>query len=392
MFAKLFGYTREELLNKPITCLMPEIYAAPHTELFKSVKKANVRHPNEEIFIFGQNRTKYVFPAYLRVLRTASMLNAFTYVASIQDKTPFINSRKAYVLLGPKLNIVGISSGWFFGLFGQSNLLKKLAAIGMLRLDSERIRDQEVLITQYCPAITPENIHIFYNKWTEVEYWPSRRKSSTNLSSREQILLPPDKDRVLLDTTRTILKVQAGSIKFHVSSEVAKIIGYYCIFASMEDNTGANSTAKELEDQGENTVTLVKINKAEKFQFRFDPNTNLFVRELADDAPSLIQYIPSPKPLPSEATPRAQTPRGELERSNKSEKSFDTMSFRKGTFYGLQDARVKYLSRFVKNMGGDNASATGMGYIPELKEFLQEYVMSFWCRANQKMTTKTIGK
>ena len=89
--------------------LMPEIYAKHHTELLKS-RKGSLVVQGGEFLIICQHRSKYIFPAYLKVLRSASMLNAFTYVATIMEKSPFTNSKRAYVLLNAQFKIIGLSS------------------------------------------------------------------------------------------------------------------------------------------------------------------------------------------------------------------------------------------------------------------------------------------
>eukprot|EP01022_Parablepharisma_sp_SALTPOND_P016972 TRINITY_DN2614_c0_g1_i1.p1 TRINITY_DN2614_c0_g1~~TRINITY_DN2614_c0_g1_i1.p1 ORF type:complete len:545 (+),score=35.32 TRINITY_DN2614_c0_g1_i1:2189-3823(+) len=337
VFAKLFGYPRDELINKPLTYLMHDLYEVPHTELLK--RKRPSQTGTEEIFVFCQHRSKYVFPAFLKVLRTASMLNAFTYVASITDKSAFVNSKRAYVLLDPQLKIVGLSS----------------AAYTLLKLDNYLIRDQEISISLLCPDITLKTLHYFYNKWVEVQCSIPRTRSRASDQLLQQQTL--DKD-FLIGSTKVMYRVQAGQIKFTSLPEFG-IIGYYCMFATKEE-------PKEIEDQPESVTSLAKIDRAENFQFRFDPALNVFVRELRSDVEtpaevnrgSLIELSEGweEKPLNSPT---------ENERTS----ILETASLRKGTFYGVQDSRIRYLVQLVQNMGN-----TPSRHIGELKSFLHEYV------------------
>ncbi len=93
--------------------LMPEMYAKHHAEMLRGKKGFETN--KEEIFILCQHRCKYVIPAHLKILRMANMLNSFTYVAAVTEKTAFVDSARTYVLLSPELNVIALSSRTILG-------------------------------------------------------------------------------------------------------------------------------------------------------------------------------------------------------------------------------------------------------------------------------------
>jgi PAS domain S-box-containing protein len=79
--AKIFGYTKSELINRNIKILMPQIYAKHHDIFFEEYLTTNeLKCPNKERPIFGKYKNNYIFPLYISlqpIQNTYQMLNLF---------------------------------------------------------------------------------------------------------------------------------------------------------------------------------------------------------------------------------------------------------------------------------------------------------------------------
>jgi len=358
VFSKLFGYSREEILSKPITILMPEIYHKNHTALLKS-KQTKERNPNDETFILCMHKSKYLFPAYLRVFRQANMLNSYTFVASIYDNSQFANTKKAYILLNPQLRIIGLSACIFL------HFQLEKASTEILNLDNSRIREYEIKIYELCPEIKSSHFSNYVNQWNFFNILIAKNKTDEQEITNDEICSPkkifPSKT-FLSGADKTAFKVFIGEIRMPNADHTEfELLGFYCIFKHLEES-------HENEDQNLEIVNgFQKFNRATEFQFRYDPNTNIFIRELAEYKELGLRFPLSGILSEDE---NEKSPSIASDQNLQSVKSNDSFSFKRTSFYGIQDARIRFLEKFIKNTGENNPKKE----YAYLREFIKLYV------------------
>ena len=365
----MFGYAKEELCGKNMSLLMPDLYAKRHADVLRS--KKGFQMGKDDIFILCQHRCKYIFPGYLKILRMANMLNSFTYVAAITEKTAFTDSSKTYVLLNPELSIVGLSSRTL------PHLPDYIGAWTMLGITNSWIKEGELNLTAVCPAITAKTLRKYMNKaWSEVDYVYPRRKVDANelimeepRESENVSLSPysPISDHTLRPSGspshammqgRTRLKFTAGTITM-LGDE---LLGYYGIFSACEEQP-------ESGDQS-GTGKLDKANKASDFQFRFDQNQHIFVRELNADSEGALQ-----RKMSLRSACRAIARQPSMYQDNDAPPSSrgwsnggSESSSRKGSFYWIQEAKIRLLSRFINGMQNTHKE------VEDAREFVENYI------------------
>ena len=83
-FSKIFGYTKNFLLEINISSLMPEIYAEHHQEMLSNnlhiqqVEKSS----KSELRVLGKFHNGYIYPLWLNILSQPTLLNKSNYVGS----------------------------------------------------------------------------------------------------------------------------------------------------------------------------------------------------------------------------------------------------------------------------------------------------------------------
>ena len=236
----------------------------------------------------------------------------------------------------------------------------------MLKLDNNKIQDKEIVLSYLCPDITPDNIHNFYDNWTEVRFLiPKEIKMTKSFSQRNFFQVPTgdSNKKVTIGFAETLYKASAGPIKFSSLPELGDI-GYYCVFASRDET-------KEVDEQADSIRAYQKIDRADKFQFKYDPELNMFIRDLGSDQnePDTIRTLEF---CGSAFKDKAHVSTFDEDKSVKSVMSGDGNLSNKGTFYGIQEAKIRNLSKFILKKEEENSKVQ---ISPEVREFLAEYVI-----------------
>ncbi len=365
-FGKLFGYTRDDLVGKDITMLMPDLYVRPHEEMLRGKKGFQTRR--DEVFIICQHRNRYIFPGYLRILRMANMLNSFTYVAAISEKSPFADASRAFVLLGPELQILGVSSCTNYG-------DDRVDAWTMLKLSISRVKDGDTKLPTLCPEVTVHTIAQYIRTPAEVDYYfPGSKDESAFVvedtpqdSSSSKYDNSPILDSMLRPSgspsngrhpIRARYRFSAGTITLPGKN----LIGYYGVFSEVTE-------VPEL-DEFPGSAVGDRSCRAGGFQFRFDPTTCLFVRELASDA----ENVGFQRKLTMRSACREIANQPNLYMDNEGlskSRSASENSSKQGSFYWAQESKIKILSRFIGRM--DSARKD----LDEAREFVDDFVLPF---------------
>ena len=87
---RLFGYSKNELLNVNVDVLMPSVYGKYHEDFMRTfVEKNESRIMNVQRFVFGKHKSDYIFPCYLTVqpIFNSSKQNLEYVGAFIQHKS-----------------------------------------------------------------------------------------------------------------------------------------------------------------------------------------------------------------------------------------------------------------------------------------------------------------
>ena len=91
---------------------MPHIYGKYHDSFVENYIRNNdtskFSNTNKEKFIFGKNKSNYLFPVYLAVKAMPSILQGIQFIGSFRQEKNFKNP--AYILTLPDGTIDGISS------------------------------------------------------------------------------------------------------------------------------------------------------------------------------------------------------------------------------------------------------------------------------------------
>ncbi len=239
----------------------------------------------------------------------------------------------------------------------------------MLGLTNSWIKDGDLSLTALCPEITPKTIGKFIRGWTQVQYFFPKRKqdpsaiivdetprhSSDASPMNDHTLRPSGSPSHALFTGRSALKFSAGTINLPANN----LIGYYGVFCSVKE-------APEVDDQP-GSVRIDRSNRAGDFQFRFDHNANLFVRELAGDTEGTLQ-----RKLTLRSACRAIASQPSMYQDNEGQSKEmsprSDASSKKGSFYWIQEVKIRTLSRFLSGANSERKE------LDEVREFVEDYV------------------
>ncbi len=132
--AKLFGYFKEELLNRDlkVNYLMPDLFASRHDE-FLRVFHGNKDPEVNNLFlksklIFGKHKSRYIFPIRLKTRIVPSRLN-FLRKISMKKKNFLKNTFVKFILLKNKIQVGSLGALKIFGLFENETSKKSIAII-----------------------------------------------------------------------------------------------------------------------------------------------------------------------------------------------------------------------------------------------------------------------
>lgn len=66
--ASLFGYNKNDMVGKKVTCLMPTIYSQFHDTFIENYLSSNEsKFLSKDRILFGIHHSNYIFPIYLNV-------------------------------------------------------------------------------------------------------------------------------------------------------------------------------------------------------------------------------------------------------------------------------------------------------------------------------------
>ena len=142
LFSSLFGYSKEEILNKKINAIMPELYAANHNDFLNRFLENTSSDPyyesrylNSNQNFFGKNKSGFIFPMTSKVIfLKEQLLFIATFIPQLTIKT------NMQIIANKEGIILDISA----------------TVIHFLKLDLSHIRKNKISINEYIPNMVQE--------------------------------------------------------------------------------------------------------------------------------------------------------------------------------------------------------------------------------------------
>lgn len=139
LFSALFGYSKEEILNKKINILMPELYAVNHNDFVNrflentwSDQYFESKYLSVNQNFFGKNKSGFIFPMTSKVMfMKEQLLFITTFVPQMIVKTSMV------LIVNKEGVILDISA----------------SVIHFLKLDLSQIRKNRMMINEFIPNI-----------------------------------------------------------------------------------------------------------------------------------------------------------------------------------------------------------------------------------------------
>lgn len=262
---QLFGFTKEDLVNQPVSTILPIIYRHLHKQSMENAagyaiatsqamasKKQRAKHA---IFGFGMHRNMYLVPLNAQVFlhnTLGSDANQFMTVFSLPDPTV----EAAYILTDAEFIIRNVSS----------------SAISMLGISDRTIREQKIDVRTLFPTISeeymsqpPESLE----KPKAAAFFPIKQ---LELSSAKTSRSSPPKDPAQTPVADAgTLKLSCGYVEFPKLS--LSPAGYWFKVQKKEKNA-MNAMTMNLSG-----ARSPSIPRQGNFRFRYDEKSHAFVRE-----------------------------------------------------------------------------------------------------------------
>lgn len=142
LFSALFGYSKEEILSKKINILMPELYAANHTDFLNRFLENTAldqfyesKYLNVNQNFYGKNKSGYIFPITSKVL-------------FLKEQSIFITTFIPQLIVKNNMHFMMNKEGLILDI--------SASVIHFLKLDLLQIRKNRTNISEYIPNILQE--------------------------------------------------------------------------------------------------------------------------------------------------------------------------------------------------------------------------------------------
>ncbi|CAD8108800.1 unnamed protein product [Paramecium sonneborni] len=108
--AALFHYTKSELMNQNIQILMPDMIGKSHDRFVEDfINNSDYKYVSKDRQVICKNKSGYLFQMNLNIKPINSVKNGISFLGTFtQDK---FNKQNAFILVNPKNQIEGISTG-----------------------------------------------------------------------------------------------------------------------------------------------------------------------------------------------------------------------------------------------------------------------------------------
>ena len=149
--ASLFGYSKAELINRKVNVLMPQIYSKFHDQFIEhyiNTNESRLTNTNKDRFVFGKNKSTYIFPVFIMVKAIQTYSQNIQFVATFKLEKNLKNA--AYILTQPDGVIDSLTS----------------TCINLLKLDSKMVAQRKGNINDFVPNIIKERAEIFASQAT----------------------------------------------------------------------------------------------------------------------------------------------------------------------------------------------------------------------------------
>lgn len=142
LFSSLFGYSKEEILNKKINILMPELYAANHNDfLNRFLENTALEQFYESKYLdinqnfYGKNKSGYIFP----------MTSKVTF---LKEQLLFIATFVPQLIVKNNLHFIANKEGHILDV--------SASVINLFKTDLQQIKKNKTMINEYIPNILQE--------------------------------------------------------------------------------------------------------------------------------------------------------------------------------------------------------------------------------------------
>lgn len=149
-FCELSGFSKEDLHNAPLDNVIPLIYRESHFKYFFQtcfLLQVEIAMEYDQKNLFLQQRTGYILPIIMKVIKSPSLANSFTFIARIR-KNKSLNDFTTYHILTDKNYLISsISSSKIIA------LIFKLDLTRLCWLNADIIKASQIKINKLLPKI-----------------------------------------------------------------------------------------------------------------------------------------------------------------------------------------------------------------------------------------------
>lgn len=144
--AAMFGYNKTELINRRVNMLMSQVYSKYHDSFIEDYLNntdTKLANTNKEKFVFGKNKSNYIFPTYINIKAVPSILQGIQFISTFRMDKNLKNA--AFVVTTPDGTIDAISS----------------SCITMLKLDQKMVLQKKSNIEDFVPRVLKDRNTLF---------------------------------------------------------------------------------------------------------------------------------------------------------------------------------------------------------------------------------------
>ena len=236
---------------------MPQVYGKYHDLFIENYLNNNdtakFANTNKEKFVFGKNKSNYVFPIYMIIKAMPSILQGIQFVGTFRQEKNFKNA--AYILTSPDGAIDSITP----------------SCMNSLKIDLKIIIQKKSNIQDFVPNILKDKLSLF---------------GSTNLNAKSSAIVnfnfAKDSEFYQDGQDCNIYLLIDLINKYIIASAQMNCFLSELTYLSGKENGGFQFRFEKIIDKNLSIITGDRKAKISNFQFRFEKNKASIIGEYAD--------------------------------------------------------------------------------------------------------------
>ncbi|CAD8188241.1 unnamed protein product [Paramecium pentaurelia] len=263
--AALFHYTKSELMNQNIQILMPDMIGKSHDRFVEDfINNSDYKYVSKDRQVICKNKSGYLFQMNLNIKPINSVKNGISFLGTFtQDK---FNRQNAFILVNPKNQIEGISTG----------------CLSLLKLDIRYIKTKRNFFDLF-PQITDKDQ--FLNKLGSVVSYTIPKEI---LKTIDGVRKKEEKDYIYkgVDDKPIQLQCFCQEIQFTYANFPA---GYCFKFERVSDLAASQLNSSIISKKSGNQLMDKKLKMNQNkfiFQSKFDEDNIMYIDGFYKDLPS----------------------------------------------------------------------------------------------------------